>query len=175
MSELPPFNSLKLSAALRQDLRSDHAGETGAVAVYRGILCVTKSPAVARFAARHLQTEQEHLRLLDEWLPEANKSKLLVLWRWSGWLLGASAACFGPRWVYSTVASVERFVVGHYAAQVEVAPASVGKFLARLQGDEQAHLDDAARLGRGAGGLVRIISRVIHVGSALAVVAARRY
>ena len=32
------------------DLRSDHAGETGAVAIYLGILAVSRDPAVRQFA-----------------------------------------------------------------------------------------------------------------------------
>lgn len=38
-----------LPASLVADLRSDHAGETGAVVIYRGILAVTRD---AGFAVR---------------------------------------------------------------------------------------------------------------------------
>jgi len=42
------------------DLRSDHAGETGAVAIYLGILAVSPDPAVRHCALTHLATEREH-------------------------------------------------------------------------------------------------------------------
>ncbi|MBC7446006.1 MAG: demethoxyubiquinone hydroxylase family protein, partial [Polaromonas sp.] len=46
-----------LPAGLVADLRSDHAGETGAVWIYRGMLCVTRDAAVRTFATHHLATE----------------------------------------------------------------------------------------------------------------------
>ncbi len=44
------------------DLRTDHAGETGAVFIYLGILQFTRNPALRVFAEHHLVTEQSHLR-----------------------------------------------------------------------------------------------------------------
>ncbi len=43
------------------DLRSDHAGETGAVAIYLGILAVSHNPQIRQFAREHQATEREHL------------------------------------------------------------------------------------------------------------------
>ncbi len=37
-------------ADLPGDIRSDHAGETGAVMIYRGILAASRDPAVREFA-----------------------------------------------------------------------------------------------------------------------------
>ena len=34
---------------------SDHAGEAGAVMIYRGILKLTKDPEIAEFAKNHLE------------------------------------------------------------------------------------------------------------------------
>ena len=50
---------------LLRDLRSDHAGEAGAVAIYRGILAVSRCPQVREFAQRHMQTEQRHLATVE--------------------------------------------------------------------------------------------------------------
>ena len=49
---LPPVSVLP--HWLRADLRSDHAGETGAVYFYRGVLDVATDPAVRDFAEEHL-------------------------------------------------------------------------------------------------------------------------
>ena len=47
------------------EMRSNHAGETGAVMIYRGILKVSRDETVIAFAQRHLATEQEHLALIE--------------------------------------------------------------------------------------------------------------
>lgn len=51
--------------ALVSDLRTDHAGETGAVMIYRGILAVTRGPALRRFAKDHLAIEANHLAVTE--------------------------------------------------------------------------------------------------------------
>ena len=80
------------SEHLVRELRSDHAGETGAVEIYRGIAAVARRRGDAEllaFAERHGATESEHLRLIEAWLPPAQRSRLLGPWRLAGWLTGA--------------------------------------------------------------------------------------
>ena len=79
------------------ELRSDHAGETGAVMIYRGILAFCRDATLRDFAQRHMSTEQGHLRLIEEVLPRAQHSRLLPIWRVAGWITGAVPALFGPR------------------------------------------------------------------------------
>jgi 3-demethoxyubiquinol 3-hydroxylase len=131
----------RLPLALRRELRTDHAGETGAVMIYRGILAVARDPALRAFAAHHLETEQRHLRALEEVVPARWRSRLLPLWRLAGWLTGALPALFGPRAVYATIQSVETFVDRHYAAQVAAIDAQLGASAVEgLQVDERAAL-----------------------------------
>ena len=99
-------------------MRSNHAGETGAVCIYRGILRITRDPGVARFAKNHLATEERHLSIFEAWLPKQHRSCLLPLWRLAGYLLGMIAAGLGPRWVFTTIDAVENFVVAHYEEQI---------------------------------------------------------
>ena len=105
---------------LRRELRTDHAGEAGAVMIYRGILAVTRDPQVREFAQHHLHTEARHLELIEAVVPSSGRSRLLPLWRVAGWLTGALPACFGARAVYATIESVETFVVQHYAEQISL-------------------------------------------------------
>jgi demethoxyubiquinone hydroxylase (CLK1/Coq7/Cat5 family) len=63
------------------DLRSDHAGETGAVAIYIGILAVSRDLEIRHFATAHLATEREHLAHFEALLPAGQRSALLPLWR----------------------------------------------------------------------------------------------
>jgi hypothetical protein len=102
-----------LSLHLLRELRSDHAGETGAVYIYKGIVAVAtwrKDEELLSFAKRHCITEADHLRQIEEWLPIQQRSWLLGPWRLAGWLTGALPAVFGRRSVYGTIAAVETFV-----------------------------------------------------------------
>ena len=77
-SAWPPFGGLP--RWLQQELRSDHAGEFGAVMIYRGILTISRDTSVREFAESHLQTEQKHLALMEEIIPAAGRTRLLPLW-----------------------------------------------------------------------------------------------
>ena len=101
------------------ELRSDHAGETGAVFIYKGILAVNRCKEIQNFALCHLETEQKHLQRFEEILDPGFKSRLLPLWRLAGFLTGAIPAIFGAQAVYHTIESVEAFVETHYQQQIE--------------------------------------------------------
>lgn len=178
-------SSLHVPAGLRGELRSDHAGETGAVWIYRGVLAVARDPAVRAFARQHLATEMEHLRLITPLLPWPQRSRLLVPWRLAGFLTGALPALAGPRAVYATIAEVETFVDRHYQQQLDqidalsasqrAAAAPLRALLARCQADECEHRDQAIALGDGAPKwLLRAWCAAVGAGSAAAVVVARR-
>jgi ubiquinone biosynthesis monooxygenase Coq7 len=131
------------------DLRTDHAGETGAVFIYLGILQFTRNPALRVFAEHHMATEQSHLRHIESWLPKAQYSYLLPLWRLAGFMTGALPALVGPRAVYVTIQAVETFVNQHYDDQVRAlasmpALVKLRQVLLECQDDEVAHRDQAA-------------------------------
>ncbi|WP_027285646.1 demethoxyubiquinone hydroxylase family protein [Rubritepida flocculans] len=162
------------------ELRSDHAGETGAVMIYRGILALCRDAELRRFAERHMATEQGHLRLLEEVLPPARRSRLLPLWRVAGWLTGAIPALFGPRAVYATIDSVESFVDHHYQQQLDRLDAEaifpeLRAMLAKCQEEEVHHRDEAReRHGGVVGAVLRGWGALVGWGSEAAVAAARR-
>jgi len=169
-----------LPAWLEAELRSDHAGETGAVLIYRGILAVSRDPAVRDFAARHMATEQGHLRLIEQVLPPARRSRLLPIWRVAGWLTGALPALFGPRAVFATIDAVESFVDHHYQQQIDRLDAershpALRAMLAQCQEEEVHHRDEARGLGDGPPGVaLRIWTAMVDAGSKAAVTAAKR-
>jgi ubiquinone biosynthesis monooxygenase Coq7 len=162
------------------DLRSDHAGETGAVAIYLGILAVSRDPDIQRFATANLATEREHLARLGALLPRGRRSLLLPIWRVAGWLTGALPALAGPRAVYATIDAVETFVDRHYEEQVRKLPdhgpgGALRALLIACQADEVEHRDQARAAGVAAlGRLTRAWQWLVGTGSALAVMAARR-
>ena len=93
-------------ARIEAELRSDHAGETSAVWVYRGILAFCRAPEIR-------ETERRHLALTEMLLPRRPGSRLLRLWRLAGFAIGAIPAMLGPRAVFITIEAVETFVDRH--------------------------------------------------------------
>ena len=158
------------------DLRTDHAGEVGAVCIYQGVLRFARDPALRAFAEHHLATERKHLGLIAAWLPVAQHSRLLPVWRMAGFLTGALPALFGPKAVYATIEAVETFVDHNYEEQVRALasqPALSGlrQILLDCQADEVAHRDEAAS-ARGPGQsawVLRLWCAMVGAGSKAAV------
>lgn len=197
------FDAPRVSRSWVGDLRSDHAGELGAVWIYRGLLAVSSDPGVREFARRHSTTEQSHLDKIESLLPWTQRSRLLIGWRIAGFATGALPALFGPRAVYATIAAVETFVDQHYQHQIDrledsnvtdftevtevtdvtQARSDVGitkrqlhALLVACQADECDHRDEALAMQAGtpAGWLLRTWCTVVGKGSAAAVGLARR-
>ncbi len=138
-----------LPAEVLADLRTDHAGEVGAVFIYQGVLKFARDPVLRAFAEHHLVTEQKHLLLITGWLPTAEYSSLLPLWRLAGFLTGALPALFGSKAVYATIEAVETFVNHHYEDQIRALDShpelsDLRQTLLDCQADEVAHRDEAA-------------------------------
>lgn len=173
------FDTSHLPPTLVADIRTDHAGETGAVWIYKGILAVSRNPEIRAFASEHLQTEQRHLKAMNELLPVFRRSWLLVPWRLAGFITGALPALFGPVAVYRTIAAVETFVNLHYQEQIEKLTAlgthqDLKAQLIEFQLDECAHRDEAAAKTTKPGGLIaRLWVGAIGSGSKVAVTLAR--
>ena len=166
----------KLPAEVFADLRTDHAGELGAVCIYQGVLQFARDPVLRAFAKHHLVTEQKHLLLISDWLPKAEYSRLLPLWKLAGFLTGALPALFGSKAVYATIEAVETFVNHHYEDQIRGLDSrpelsDLRQTLLDCQADEVAHRDEAAAaLGSTRPNLVlRVWCAMVGTGSKAAV------
>lgn len=173
-------HDLALPRQVLADLRTDHAGETGAVCIYLGVLRFSRDTALRAFAQSHLATEQVHLRLIEHWLSMNHRSRVLPVWRLAGFLTGALPALIGPRAVYATIEAVETFVDHHYNEQIrrlETQPslAALRQTLMTCQLDEIAHRDEAAAARGPAepGFILRTWCRLVDVGSRSAVAVCR--
>ena len=148
--------------------------------IYRGVLAFSRDSSVKQFAEGHLYTEQKHLKLMEDIVPVAGRTRLLPVWRLMGWLTGALPALFGPRAVFATIEAVETFVDHHYEQQiVRLDPKgpydALRQVLVDCQADEVSHRDEAAELAASARGpLLRLWCTIVGAGSAAAVVAAKR-
>jgi demethoxyubiquinone hydroxylase (CLK1/Coq7/Cat5 family) len=172
VSHLPP--------TMVGDMRSNQAGETGAVWIYRGILAATRDASVREFASAHLETEAKHLLGINALLPALRRSKLLILWRIAGFLTGSIPALFGPKAVFATIEAVETFVEYHYQVQIDQLVRRGGhtellSLLIEFQSDERSHRLEAienlnaSKTPR----LIRSWCHLVSVGSKFAVKIAR--
>ena len=173
----PPLSPL--SSWLKADLRSDHAGETGAVAIYKGILAVTRHDNVRAFASGHLETESNHLKLIEKILSPADRSIMLPLWSIAGYITGALPALFGDKAVFQTIDAVETFVDNHYREQIVKLQRTprhehISNILERCRLDEVQHRDEARNLAVGANNIcLKTWCKLVTFGSFVAVTIAR--
>ena len=73
-------------------MRSNHAGETGAVWIYMGAKCIFWNKNIQNMTNEHYETEKNHLIVMSHILPKNYHSKLLILWRILGFGLGFLSA-----------------------------------------------------------------------------------
>jgi len=165
---------------LAAELRSDHAGETGAVAIYAGILFVSRDRDLISFALDHRETETRHLALIEEWVPIAGRSGLLFAWRIAGFATGFLPALFGKKAVYATIEAVETFVERHYSGQIDRLATQKDRtdlksLLVRCRDDEIEHRKQAReQMAEPIGLFLNAWCWLVGIGSAGAVAIARR-
>ncbi|MBC32761.1 MAG: ubiquinone biosynthesis protein COQ7 [Gammaproteobacteria bacterium] len=169
-----------MNKLLESFLRSDHAGEVGAVYIYKGILSIAKDPDLVEFSTRHLETEKEHLRKIEEILPSSKRSKLVGIWKIAGYLLGFLPSLFGPRIVFATIEAVESFVEDHYEEQLKYLRAQDNpdhvliNLLQSCQDDEIEHKNESAIKKKFTPGiLLNLWMKIVGWGSSSAVKVAK--
>lgn len=173
---------MKWSEYIEQELRSDHAGEVGAVEIYRGIKAVALwrgDHELMRFADAHGAVEQQHLSMMEKLVPAEQRSKLQVPWQIAGWLTGAVPALFGRNTVYATIQAVETFVDDHYQQQIDLLSEHVKynkitDVLIKCQADEVHHRDDAGSRIESSNLALKLWGTLIGIGSKAAVSVCRR-
>jgi len=156
-------------------MRSNHAGETGAIWIYRGARLAFWNSRIQQMAKEHAEHESQHLVVMEHLVPVSERSWLLIIWRISGFVLGLLPALCGYRAFCTTIEAVETFVEKHYREQIDHLSAS-GKnagLLAVLQrccDEEVEHQQDAAsHRGDKLSWLSRFWYRIVGRGSNIAV------
>ncbi|MBY0422960.1 MAG: demethoxyubiquinone hydroxylase family protein [Parvularculaceae bacterium] len=129
-------------------LRVDHAGEYGAVQIYRGQRAVfgrlPHKSATADVIAEMEAGEARHLETFDRLLAERRVRPTLLspLWNVAGFGLGAVTALMGEKAAMACTAAVEEVIEGHYAAQAEEIAAvdpALASTIAEFRDDELGH------------------------------------
>ena len=154
--------------------RTNHAGETGAVFIYKGILTISKNKDIISFSKRHLETESEHLKIITEILPEKHHSKLVFLWKILGFITGFFPALCGDKFVYATIYAVESFVEEHYQDQINLISKDkkyekIKHLIKKLMDDEVDHKNEAHEKFKNLNFFQRFWSTIVRKGSSFAV------
>lgn len=176
---IPPRpGAAALSARLAEILRVDHAGELGAVHIYRGQRAVLgKAPGQERVAAQLEEMEGHeavHLARFNELLNErkVRPTALHPLWRATGFALGAGTALMGTKAAHACTEAVESVIEQHYAGQVaELAEhdPKLSAELAKFREEELAHRDIAVEEGAKEAVAYPLLSAVIKAGCKAAI------
>ena len=154
--------------------RTNHAGETGAVFIYKAILLVARDKNIIDFSKKHLKTESKHLHLIESILDKKDRSKLTFLWKLAGFLTGLVPALIGTKFVYATIFYVESFVERHYQDQIDMLGnkkkfKNLSIFIKNLQDDEVDHKDEAFINTAEIGFIHSLWGFIVGKGSSLAV------
>jgi ubiquinone biosynthesis monooxygenase Coq7 len=163
---------------LAQILRVDHAGELGAVHIYRGQRAVLEAApgreAISAQLARMEAHEARHLARFETLLSETHTRPTLLapLWRAMGFALGAGTALLGEKAAHACTDAVESVIEAHYAdqiAEIQDRDPALAAELSGFRDDELAHqreaIDSGARDAPGGA----LISAVIRAGCRAAI------
>jgi ubiquinone biosynthesis monooxygenase Coq7 len=163
---------------LAEILRVDHAGELGAVHIYRGQRAVIGPAAShARIAGQLAEMEAqeaEHLARFDRLLTEhrVRPTAMAPVWRLAGFALGAATALMGEKAAHACTEAVETVIEGHYAGQIaELAEREpeLAAELARFREDELAHRDLARDEGAQQAPGYGLLASVVRAGCRAAI------
>lgn len=160
-------------------IRVDHAGEYGAVQIYRGQLAVfSVLPHKSRIAGqlRHMEAdEQHHLTAFDRLLMERHvrPTALGPVWNIAGHALGAATALMGERAAHACTEAVESVIEAHYAGQVEeltvMGETELAETFDRFREEEVAHKDTAVEEGARDAFGYPLLSGLIKAGCRIAI------
>ncbi len=137
-------------------LRVDHAGEYGAVQIYRGQRAVfdriTGKEEISSLLEEMEAGEAEHLQTFDQLLLERGVRPTLLspLWNAAGFALGAGTALMGEKAAMACTAAVEEVIEKHYAEQAEELERTdpdLAETVRRFRNDELQHKSTAEREG----------------------------
>jgi ubiquinone biosynthesis monooxygenase Coq7 len=163
---------------LGEILRVDHAGELGAVHIYRGQRAVfAEAPGRERMTetlADMEAHEQVHLARFDRLLTDhqVRPTLLAPLWRAAGFALGASTALLGEKAAHACTEAVENVIEEHYAGQIaelETREPALAAELSQFRDDELAHRDTAVAEGAHEAPGYDLLSSVIRLGCRAAI------
>ena len=159
-------------------IRVDHAGEYGAVNIYRGQRAVFDriegKAHAARLIAEMEEGEQAHLKTFDRLIAERGVRPTIMapLWRVAGFGLGAATALLGEKAAHACTEAVEEVIEEHYGRQssaLQGVDSELKHVVDKFREDEIAHKDTAIEQGARHAPAYPILSAVIKAGCRAAI------
>ncbi len=170
-------------ARLAEILRVDHAGEYGAVQIYKAQRAVFEGvrgkEALTRDLTEMQSHEAVHKERFDALLNEhrVRPTALLPLWHMAAVGLGVGTALMGEKAAHACTEAVESVIEKHYADQiVELAnrEPALSAELSKFRDEELAHHDHAIEHGSREAPAYRLLSAVIKAGCRVAIKVSER-
>ncbi len=131
-------------------MKVNHAGEHGAIGIYRGQILMARwrAPQMVAELRHFLDHERRHRAIFAEELKRRGRRRCLSyrLCGLGGWLLGLATGLAGAQAIAATSVAVERVVLAHLERQMRQLaedPNAYGAVLQIVQ-DEREHRDRAA-------------------------------
>ena len=151
-------------------LKVNHAGEYGAIRIYRAQLFVSRYlyPDVAAFLELTLGHEINHCAKFRAAMPErqTRPCRIMALWGNGGYVLGLLTALLGRRGIWVCTAAVEATVHRHLNDQLHFLAGKddeLHALIMSIQDEELMHLHHAEGQIRTGGFWSGILNRVITV------------
>ncbi len=167
------------SERLQRMIRVDHAGEYGAVQIYRGQLAVLGRGAKGDILRHMLAQEEQHAKTFAGLIADrrVRPTALLPLWHLAGYALGAVSAAIGERGAMACTVAVEETIDEHYAQQAASLPndeAGLRSTIERFRAEELEHRDIGLENEAELAPAYALMSRVIKLGCKVAIAVSER-
>ena len=160
-------------------LRVDHAGEYGAVAIYRGQLAVFERQSGRERITGQLKEmagqEQEHLDAFDKLLNAGSvrPTALSPVWNAAGFALGGATALLGEKAAHACTEAVETVIEEHYGDQIVELEAAgeteLAATMTKFRDEEVAHKELATSEGAAQAPAYPVLSALIRFGCRAAI------
>lgn len=172
---------------LDEILRVDHAGEYGAVRIYKGQLAVMEARAKARRRShedregealktvRHMEEqEQVHLATFNEMMNArgVRPTAMTPIWHVAGYALGATTALLGDKAAMACTAAVEEVIEEHYQNQLDDLGADeedLKSTITQFRLEELEHKDTAIDYGAEEAPAYRLLAGAIKASTRFAI------
>ena len=132
-------------------LRVDHAGETGAIQIYKAQIAVSRFlyPDIVQTLSEMLEHEIEHFNTFDELLKKRGirHCYALGLWALGGMLLGLVTSILGKNSIWVCTNAIETTVLNHLEHQLEYLQSvdtEAYEAVLSIKNDEESHQQHGA-------------------------------
>ena len=139
---------------IREIVRVNHAGELGAIQIYKGQLAVLKNKPISKEIIDMLEQEKKHYETFSKLLIENNIRPTLLspIWKVGAFGLGVFTAMLGKKATMACTEAIEEVIVKHYEQQSKYLKKnknSLHKITSKFAKEEKEHMHVASNLGTG--------------------------